>query len=124
MKARLVLVGAAALALLAGVGSAAAQTTVTKETVTTRQTVKLTPAQRTTIYQRVTQEPRAQVRLPQKEVEVTVGGRIPEAADLYDLPEPVIAEVPDVKRYKYMVVNNEVVLVDPDTSQVVEIIRQ
>ena len=40
------------------------------------------------------------------------------------MPETVITEVPAVKRYRYMHVNNQVVLVDPDTSEVVEIIRQ
>jgi len=38
---------------------------------------------------------------------------------LYSIPESVGVEVPAVKTYKYMVVNNRVVLVDPATSQVV-----
>src|SRR5438105_2035313 len=122
MKARLWL-GAAALALLAPIGDAAAQSAVTRETVTTRETVRLSPEQRTTIYRRVTQQPRAASRaLPMKEVEV--GVRVPDAAELYDLPEPVIADVPAVRRYRYMMIGNEVVLVDPQTSQVVEIIRE
>ena len=40
------------------------------------------------------------------------------------IPSTVIEEVPTVRRYRYMVVNNEVVLVDPATSEVIEIIRQ
>jgi len=122
MKARF-LIGAAALALLAGTVGASAQGTVTRETTTTRETVRLSPEQRTTIYRRVTQQPRAASRsIPMKEVEV--GVRVPEATELYDLPEPVIADVPAVRRYRYMVINNQVVLVDPETSQVVEIIRE
>jgi len=36
----------------------------------------------------------------------------------------VVQVFPSVRRYRYMVVNNEVVLVDPSTSEVIEIIRQ
>lgn len=122
MNAR-ILMGAAALALLAGTHGASAQGTVTRETTTVRETVRLSPEQRTTIYRQVRQHPRATSRsIPMKQVEV--GVRVPEAAELYDLPEPVIAEVPGVRRYRYMTIGNEVVLVDPETSQVVEIIRE
>ena len=38
---------------------------------------------------------------------------------LYDVPQPVIAEVPAVSRYRYMVVNNRAWLVDPATSEIV-----
>ena len=43
-----------------------------------------------------------------------------ELEDLVDpFPEAVAVEVPAVKQYKYMVVNDQVVLVDPVTSEVV-----
>ena len=152
MKVRLLLC-AAALALLADAGAAAAQSTVTtRKTVTTKETVRLSPSHRTTISRRVTQHPRS-ISLPgggvvvQKQTEnVATESRVPEAVDLYGLPGPAASEVPivepsvplvepaeipivepavvpAVKQYKYMVVNNQVLMVDPDTSQVVEIIR-
>jgi hypothetical protein len=135
MKARLWLC-AAALALLAHAGAAAAQSTVTtRETVTTKKTVRLSPPQRTVIYKRVTQEPRPAISsrevVVQKQTDLAVGSRAPETAGLYDLPDSVAEEVPPVdevapvppRQYKYMVVNDQVLLVDPETSQVVEIIR-
>jgi Protein of unknown function (DUF1236) len=57
-------------------------------------------------------------------VDVRLGARVPQAAELHEIPAPVATEIPSIRRYRYMVVNNEVVLVDPTTSQVVEIIRQ
>jgi hypothetical protein len=35
------------------------------------------------------------------------------------MPEAVVVEVPAIRTYRYMVVNNRVVLVDPATSTVV-----
>jgi len=123
---------AAVLLMLAGAGhaqttvierSSPGQTTVIERSspsVITREQVELTPAQRTTIYRTVTRERRV---VPEG-VDVRLGARVPQAVELYEIPAPVVTEIPSVRRYRYMVVNNEVVLVDPATSEVVEIIRQ
>jgi hypothetical protein len=108
---------AAALVLVASIGVANAQTTVT-----TRETIQLTPAHRTTIYQTVTRQRPAVVVEPG--VEVRVGARLPRTVQVYEMPDTIVTEVPTIKRYRYVHVNNQVVLVDPDTSEVVEIIRQ
>ena len=85
---------AIAAAMLAGVGSASAQTTViTREpleprTIVTTQPLALTPVQRRTIYRTIVRE-------------------LVETAP------------PAVRSYRYMRVNNHVVLVDPATSEVV-----
>ena len=44
---------------------------------------------------------------------------MPETTQLYSVPETVAVEVPAVRSYKYMMVNDRVVLVDPATSEVV-----
>ena len=51
--------------------------------------------------------------------EYRVGMSVPQAAQLYTVPETVAVEVPAIKTYKYMVVNNRVVPVDPATGEVV-----
>ena len=115
--------GAIAAALLAGAGAASAQTTIiTREpvqtqTVVTTEPLQLTPVQRRTIYRTVVQEPVAVA--PPPDVEYRIGARVPDSVRLYSLPESVAVEVPAVKAYRYMVVNDRVVLVDPATSQVV-----
>jgi hypothetical protein len=113
---------AIAAAVLAGVSAAQAQTTViTREpvqtqTVVTEQPLVLTPVQRRTIYRTIVRERVAQ-RAPT--VEYRVGTRVPADVELRAVPDTVAVEVPAIRRYKYMTVNNRVVLVDPATSEVV-----
>jgi Protein of unknown function (DUF1236) len=108
-------------ALLAGAGSAGAQTTViTREPVESRTVVtgpvQLTPVQRQTIYRTIVRE---RVAPAPPTVEYRVGTRVPPSVQLYSVPQEVALEVPAIQTYKYMVVNNRVVLIDPATSEVV-----
>jgi hypothetical protein len=109
--------------LIVGATTANAQTTViTREpvqtqTIVTEQPLQLTPVQRRTIYRTIVQE---RVQPAQPTVEYRVGMRVPQTARLYTVPETVAVEVPAIKTYKYMMVNNRVVLVDPATSEVVD----
>jgi Protein of unknown function (DUF1236) len=108
-------------ALLAGAGSAGAQTTViTREPVELRTVVtgpvQLTPVQRQTIYRTIVRERVAPVP---PTVEYRVGTRVPPSVQLYSVPQEVGLDVPAIQTYKYMVVNNRVVLIDPVTSEVV-----
>ncbi|MGH6768378.1 MAG: DUF1236 domain-containing protein [Xanthobacteraceae bacterium] len=48
-----------------------------------------------------------------------VGTRIPPAARLAPFPRTVVTAVPAVRSYRYMVINNRLLLVDPATSMVV-----
>jgi hypothetical protein len=109
-------------ALLAGVSAANAQTTViTREpvesrTVVTTEPLELTPVQRHTVYRTIVRERVAPVR---PTVEYRVGTRVPGDVQLYSVPQEVAVEVPSIRQYKYMVVNDRVVLIDPATSEVV-----
>jgi hypothetical protein len=112
-----------AVALLASAGAASAQTTViTREpvesrTVVTTEPLQLTPVQRRTVYRTIVRE---RVSAPRPTVEYRVGTRVPENVQLYAMPQDVAVEVPAIRSYKYMVVNDRVVLIDPATSEVVE----
>jgi len=109
-------------ALTAGAGAASAQTTViTREPVESRTVVttgplQLTPVQRQTIYRTIVRE---RVARAPATVEYRVGARVPESVQLYSVPQAVAVEVPAIQAYKYMVVNDRVVLIDPATSEVV-----
>jgi hypothetical protein len=113
---------AIAAALLAGAGSASAQTTViTREpvetqTIVTERPLALTPVQRRTIYRTIVRE---RVAAPPPAVEYRVGARVPQTVPLYPVPGTVAVDFPAVRAYRYMVVNGEVVLVDPATGEVV-----
>jgi hypothetical protein len=112
---------AIAAALIAATTAAHSQTTViTREPVQTQTVItaplQLTPVQRQTIYRTIVRE---RVAPAQPTVEYRVGTRVPASAQLYALPETVAVEVPAIRQYKYMMVNNRIVLIDPATSQVV-----
>jgi hypothetical protein len=103
--------GALAAILLAGTaGIAAAQTAV----------IELSPDQRTTVYRSITRE-RIEVA-PPADFRARVGVEVPAAVELYPVPEAI--EVPAIRRYRYTVVDDQVVLVDPSTHRIVEIIGE
>ena len=114
---------AIATLLLASAGVANAQTTVitrepqSRTVITTEQPLQLSPVQRQTIYRTIVRQ--RVVAAPPPTVEYRVGTRVPADVQLYSVPQDVAVEVPQVRRYKYMVVNHQVVLVDPATSEVV-----
>ena len=116
---------ALALAVFGTATSAFAQSTTTTTTTTRVERtgpIKLTPEQRTTVYRTVTRERR--VAPPAAEVEVSVGRPVPSSVMLSPFPETVYVEQPALRSYRYFYVNNRVVLVDPATSEVVDILDQ
>jgi hypothetical protein len=101
----------------------------------------LTPAQRTTIYRTVIPQgggrgpivkerivtetvpaPVARERVvtqPAPAYAYAVGSRVTDAYALAPLPQSVVATVPAVSSYRYMVINNRLLLVDPANGIVV-----
>ena len=110
--------GVAALGVLAAV-PAVAQTTTT--TVTTRTdttgSVVIAPEKRTVIKQRFSAAPVRTIK-----EKVTVGATVPGDVELSAVPDTVVTEVPTVKSYRYFRYNDDVVLVDPSSRRVVQII--
>ena len=122
--------GTVVLALLAGVSIAAAQTTPTRPgsspapgaTMSQGSALHLTAAQKSTIFQAVTKEkvkspPPANLRL-------SVGTQVPASVELYPLPANLATQIPAAMSYKYTVAQNQVVLVDPTSMKIVDIIRK
>jgi Ni/Co efflux regulator RcnB len=123
----LVRISALIAALAAAAPMALAQTTVT--TTVTKETTgpyRLTPEQRTTVYRTVTRERQmAPAVRPAPTVRYEIGAPVPPGSvELSDFPEDVYVDVPVLKRYRYVYINNQLVLVDPETSQVVDIINE
>jgi uncharacterized protein DUF1236 len=105
------------LAVGAGATTASAQTTITREPQNrvVVQQIELTPAQRSKIYRTIVRDRAA----PPAGMDVRVGAFVPETVPLQAVPEAIALEVPAVRSYRYMVINNRVLLVDPATSTVV-----
>jgi hypothetical protein len=91
---------AAGLLLLAGIGAAAAQDVV------------IAPEQETVIKEYVHKQPLASVKVPG--VELNIGSTVPDTVELH--------EVPNVK-YRYVVVDNRTVIVDPGTRKIVKVLE-
>ena len=53
---------------------------------------------------------------------VAVGGTLPADVELHPVPQAVYAEVPSVRNYRYVYWNDRVVLVEPSSRKVVQII--
>ena len=56
-------------------------------------------------------------------VAVNVGAPLPGEVDLLPLPPTIISLVPEFQGYEYVVVNDEIVIVQSSTRVVAEIIR-
>ena len=103
--------------LAAGTSAASAQTTIiTREPAQVAAPLELTPTQRTTVYRTIVRE---RVAAPTAGTEMRIGTRVPDTVALQAVPDAVAVEVPAIRTYRYMVVNNRVLLVDPATSTVV-----
>ena len=114
------------------------------EPVVTAPPLALTPAQRTTIYRTIIPQGRGRGPIVRERIVTesvaavapvarerivnppaasayayTVGSRVGDAYALAPMPRAVAATVPAVRSYRYMVINNRLLLVDPATGIVV-----
>ena len=54
---------------------------------------------------------------------LTVGTAIARSYTLYDLPPDIVQIVPEYEDYRYVLVDDDIVIVDPDTYEIVDVIR-
>ncbi|MEZ5785893.1 MAG: DUF1236 domain-containing protein [Xanthobacteraceae bacterium] len=91
-------------------------------TVTQSQQVELTADEKASIARAVKQSDR-KVKVPPG-VSAAVGSELPPALELYMLPDVALATIPAAKLYKYTVIEDRVVLVDPTTMRVVHVLSE
>jgi hypothetical protein len=113
--------------------------------VATAPPLALTPAQRTTIYRTIIPQGRGRGPIVREQIVTesvapapvvrervapaasayaySVGSRVADAYALAPVPQGVAATVPAVRSYRYMVINNRLLLVDPATGIVVAEVR-
>jgi hypothetical protein len=83
--------------------------------------LKLTPAQKQTIYASISSQKQKETAPPT--FRVAVGAVVPPSVELQALPKTIVDLMPELKDYEYAMVTNQVLLVDPKTKQVIEIIN-
>ena len=79
----------------------------------------LSPAQRSAIYAEVIKDPSKSS--PQR-FSAVVGADVPPMIELYALPDDATAVAPAAKLYKYTMVDDKVVVVDPTKMRIVDVI--
>jgi len=53
---------------------------------------------------------------------LSVGTRIPDSIEVYTLPETIVDIVPQYRGFRYIVAENELIIVDPDTLEIVAVL--
>jgi hypothetical protein len=110
------------LGLMLGNFAATAQSVEPDEAVSSHgavsQTLDLTPAQRSAIYNAVA---RQRVHMPATLVQPVVGAPVPASINLDELPDQ--AGISDPIDLKYAMVADDVVVVDPVSMRVVDVIH-
>lgn len=112
-----------AIAFFAGMTGAWAQTAGPDEGVThgtVNQSLALSPAQRSAIYNAVIAQ---RGRTPNPGIAVAIGAPVPPSAALRDLPEQGIIGSSDSGLLKYAMVEDDIVVVDPISMRVVDVIH-
>jgi hypothetical protein len=80
---------------------------------------EILPEQRTYLRSYVTRQAPRPVVIQER---MSPGYRVPASVELEAFPDTVYSEVPSARRYRYFSTGRDVVLVDPESRQVVEII--
>ena len=57
-----------------------------------------------------------------RQVRVRKGQRVPGRVDTDQFPSEIVQEVPEVREYEYLVIGDDVVIVEPWSRRVVEVI--
>ncbi len=56
------------------------------------------------------------------DINVNVGVAVPRSVSLYAVPEEVVIIVPEYRRYKFFIFDDKVVIVDPGTYEIVDVL--
>jgi hypothetical protein len=83
---------------------------------------RLSSDQRTRIHERLFSEHANVHRLGHVDFALRAGVRVPRSVTFYDLPPDIVQLVPAYRAYKYFLVGDEIVIVDPATHEIVDVI--
>jgi hypothetical protein len=109
---------AIALALFGSIGLAMAQ----EVNPATAPDLKLSRDQKHTIYLSISNQQRKETAPPT--FRAAVGAIVPPSVELQPLPKTIVDLMPQVKDYEYAMVANQVLLVEPKSKQVVDVITE
>lgn len=79
----------------------------------------LSPEQKSMIFQAVRQD---KTKVAKRQFPAQVGADVPPSLELFSLPDDAVVQAPVTKLFRVVVLDEKVVLVDPTTMRVVEVI--
>ena len=62
-------------------------------------------------------------RVDQVDFSISVGTRVPRSVRLHAIPSTIVEIVPEWRRYRFVMVRDEIVIIDPDTFEIIAIIE-
>jgi hypothetical protein len=80
----------------------------------------LSPDQKTRLHEVITGE--NVQRVNHADFALSVGTRVPNTVTFYDVPDTIVDILPQYRGFEYIVVGDELVIVDPDTLEIVAIV--
>ena len=83
--------------------------------------VQLTEEKRTNVGQTLAKDSNLN-RATNVNISINVGTRLPQSVRLVALPASIIAIVPEYRSYRYVVVNDQICIVEPNSFEIVEVI--
>jgi hypothetical protein len=90
------------------------------ERVNAAKSVSLSSEQKTRIHSVVLRERSA--RVDRVDFTISVGTRVPRTVHVFDIPSEIVVIVPQYRGFKYIVVRDELIILDPDTLEIVAVI--
>jgi hypothetical protein len=100
-------------------GRTASRSSATTGSAAAGARVRFRPEQRETIRTIVMREAECRHEL---RLDFSIGLPLPRTVEICEFPDAVVAEVPEIREYRYMVRGDDVVIVDPDGYRIVEVI--
>jgi hypothetical protein len=82
--------------------------------------VQLSQEQKTKVHEIVTKQSSA--RVESVDFSISVGIVVPRRVHLYALPQELVVIVPQYRKYKYVIVGDEILIIDPRTFRIVAVI--
>ncbi len=83
--------------------------------------MNISTEQRTRVTQVISKHREA--RVDRVDFDVRVGTVVPRTVRVYDLPPDIIEIVPEWRRYKYIIVKEEIVIIEPDSLRIVAVVH-
>ncbi len=79
----------------------------------------MTTEQRTTIRTSITNvKPVTNVNFS-----ISVGSRVPRGVEFHQLPAPILAIYPDYRGYEFILVNDQILVINPRTLEIVAVLE-